>query len=360
MVFVNYIVNNYVLLFELVGLLIMLKISAHVSKNDKKFTLAVICLLFLESLASSLEIWTQSFETLSIARPLLTATKYSIYPVILFFLIQITIDKKASRKKALLFLIPEFICIPIFYTSQWTKIVTYYTESNHYQGGPLNLLPYMLFAFYALLFLIFNIIYFKEYSKTNERIIIYILVGATLGVVLYMTFLEDYDFTDLFTSSIVLYYLCFYIHLSKVDPLTTLGNRQSYYHDIISLKDDITGVVSIDMNNLKRTNDTYGHEAGDTALKTIALVMRDHCGKKGLTYRIGGDEFVILYLNATEEEIMESINKIKENMDKTIYSCAYGYEMRNNKKDNIEDIVRLSDQKMYDNKALLKRRKDDK
>ena len=93
------------------------------------------------------------------------------------------------------------------------------------------------------------------------------------------------------------------------------------------------------MNNLKRTNDTYGHEAGDTALKTIALVMRDHCGKKGLTYRIGGDEFVILYLNATEKEIMESINKIKENMDKTIYSCAYGYEMRNNKKDNIEDII---------------------
>ena len=107
MIFVNYIVDNYVLLFELIGLLIMLKISAHVSKTDRIITIWVICLLLTESVASSLEIWTQSFETLSIARPLLTAIKYSIYPVIIFLLMQITITKKSSKKKVLLFLIPE-------------------------------------------------------------------------------------------------------------------------------------------------------------------------------------------------------------------------------------------------------------
>lgn len=359
MVFVNYLVDNYVLLFELIGLLIMLKISAHVSKTDRIITICVICLLLTESVASSLEIWTQSFETLSIARPLLTAVKYSIYPVIMFFLMQITITKKSSKKKALLFLIPEIICVPIFFTSQWTKIVTYYDETNHYHGGPLNLLPYALFAFYTALFLVYNIIYFKEYSRFTQSIIIYILVGSFIGVGLYMSFLEDYDFTDLLTSSIVLYYLYFYIHLSKVDPLTTIGNRQSYYHDIISLNDDITGVVSIDMNNLKLTNDTYGHEAGDVALRTIALVMKEYCGKKGLAYRIGGDEFVILYLNAKEEEIVESINRIKENMDKTPYSCAYGYEMRE-RKESIEYVVRVSDQKMYDNKALIKEKGEER
>lgn len=359
MIFVNYIVDNYVLLFELIGLLIMLKISAHVSKTDRIITIWVICLLLTESVASSLEIWTQSFETLSIARPLLTAIKYSIYPVIIFLLMQITITKKSSKKKVLLFLIPEIICVPIFFTSQWTKIVTYYDETNHYHGGPLNLLPYVLFAFYTVLFLVYNIIYFKEYSKSTQPIILYLLIGSFIGATLYMSFLEDYDFTDLLTSSIVLYYLCFYIHLSKVDPLTTIGNRQSYYHDIISLNDDITGVVSIDMNNLKLTNDTYGHEAGDVALRTIALVMKDYCGKKGLAYRIGGDEFVILYLNAKEEEIVESINRIKKNMDKTPYSCAYGYEMRE-RKENIEYVVRVSDQKMYDNKALIKEREEEK
>ena len=359
MILVNYVVNNYVLLFELIGLLILLKISAHVSTTDKKITLIVILLLFLESLFSFLEIWTQSFETYTVLRPLFTACKYSIYPPIIFLLMQITLEKKSSKKKALLFLIPELICVPIFFTSQWTKLVAYYDENNKYQGGALSYLPYILFAFYAVLFLVYNIIYFKQYSKTYRRIIYFIVFGSIIGAILYILFYEEYDFTDLFTASIVLYYLCFYIHLSKVDPLTRIGNRQSYYHSIIENNDSITGVVSIDMNNLKLTNDTYGHEEGDRALKTIAQVMSNNCGKKGTAYRIGGDEFVILYVNATEDEVKAGLENVKNAMDKTPYTCAYGYEMRI-KKEDIEDIVRISDQKMYTNKALLKRRKDDK
>ena len=172
-----------------------------------------------------------------------------------------------------------------------------------------------------------------------------------------MTFLEDYDFTDLLTSAIVLYYLCFYIHLAKVDSLTKLFNRQSYYQDSITYQDDITGVVSIDMNDLKKTNDTYGHEAGDIALRSISDVMSKYCGKKGIAYRVGGDEFVILYLNATEEEIIESINLIKEKMNDTSYTCAYGYHMHS-KNELIDDVVRISDQKMYEDKSIQKKNRE--
>lgn len=359
MVFIDYLVNNYVFLFELVALLIMLRISAHVSSSNKKYTITVVCLLFIESIASALEIWTQSFESYNVARPMLTACKYSIYPVIIFILMQITIEKKTSKLKTLLYLIPEIICVPLFFTSQWTKLVVYYTDTNHYKGGPLMYLPYILFGIYMALFLVYNIIYFKHYAKSTRHVVIFIVAGSLLGIIVYMSYLEQYDFTDIFTAGIVLYYLCFYIHLAKIDPLTSLLNRQSYYQDMKSHNDSITGAASIDMNNLKTINDSQGHEAGDLAIITISDVLWKNCGRKGIVYRIGGDEFVVLYSNASEEEVKESISNMRTKMSETAYSCAYGYHMRL-KGESIDDVVNQADHKMYEDKATLKRRKDDR
>ena len=69
----SFITENYVVLFEFVGVLVMLGISAHVPSRMKRLTFTGILLLFIELVLYYVELWTQSFATLSIARPLLTA-----------------------------------------------------------------------------------------------------------------------------------------------------------------------------------------------------------------------------------------------------------------------------------------------
>ena len=354
MVFLNFFLNNYVMIFELIGLLIMLRISAHISARMKRLTIAVVVLLLVESALFRIEEWVGTFDTYTAARPILTSLIYSIYPVILVLVMRITTNKDLSRKSLFFVLIPHMIGMVLYFTSQWTKIIFWYAENNGYRTGPLYRLPYIIFGLYILIFLIHNITFFKKYSRFNRLVAIYIIAGSILGVIVYLIFDYSNEYNALFSSALVLYYLCIYIHMAKIDPLTQLLNRQSYYQDIDTLGDRITGVVSADMNELKYINDNLGHEAGDNALKTVSGVLWENCGKNGTVYRVGGDEFMILYTSASEDEIKAAVDVMKSRMAKTDFVCAFGYAMKA-RGEKIDDAIRESDARMYEDKAATKK-----
>ena len=56
----------------------------------------------------------------------------------------------------------------------------------------------------------------------------------------------------------------------------------------------------IDIDFFKRVNDTYGHDAGDEVLKTIAMTLRNECRQSDIVARLGGEEFVVLAVNLGE------------------------------------------------------------
>ena len=200
---IEYFLENYTMLYELVGLLVILGVSAHLSQRMKKLTLTVVILLFLESVVFSLERWTQTFEKLSILRPLLTACLYSLYPLILMTLTLLTETNGFSRR-SLFLSIPWMVCVPLFFFSQWTHLVVWYHEDNHFAGGPLRYLPYILFVFYIVIFFVQNVRYFHSYSKMNRIAARYIVLGACFGVLLYFFFDGFKDYSVIFTSSILL------------------------------------------------------------------------------------------------------------------------------------------------------------
>lgn len=343
--------DNFVMVFELVGILVLLFVSVHLPKRTRIQTVIVVALLFLELTVYSLEKWSQTFATLSMLRPVTTATLYSLYPIVLVFLTQLTVSKKLLNKWIWISLIPVFICVPIFYTSQWSHWVFFFLEDNVYKSGPLGKLPYILFGLYVVMFLVQNAIYFKNYSKLERLAIAYIVLVPIAGVLVFLFTEANRDYAPIFTSAVLLYYIYLYIHLAKIDPLTTLLNRQSFYHDLASA--GISGVASIDMNGLKTLNDTQGHEAGDAALKAVSEAMRDHCGS-GRVYRVGGDEFAILFFGTKESEVQEIIQNMREGIAKTPYVCAFGYAMVD-EKTSVLEAIRVSDERMYANKAELKR-----
>ncbi len=343
----GYFTDNFVMIFELVGLLIMLAISVHVPGRIKLLTRVIVALLFAESLAFYLEKWTQGFETLSILRPLLTSVVYSLYPVILLVLLQVTTKGRVSRKTMLLLLLPEIIAVPVYFTSQWTHLVCWFTESNRYQGGVLSFLPYAVFIFYSVVFAVANIMYFRGISRMNRLASTYIVIVPMLGMFFYRLFAQGKDYSALFSAAILLYFIMIYIHIAKTDPLTSLLNRLSY--DIATRK-NVTGVVSVDMNGLKQLNDSEGHDAGDEALRTVAEILRTNAGSGASVYRVGGDEFVILYESTDEKGITEAIEVMREQLNGTRYTCSFGHAMVR-PGISLSDTVSESDTNMYAEKA---------
>ena len=151
-------------------------------------------------------------------------------------------------------------------------------------------------------------------------------------------------------STSIFFYLFLRSYDVRRDALTNLLNRQSLYNDCETLNRKICAVASVDMDGLKALNDSRGHEAGDEALRAIGRCMQEATDSKIRAYRIGGDEFVLLYARADENAVRENLEEIRRKVKEAGYSISIGYAMRE-EKDDPESMIRRSDLKMFEQKA---------
>ncbi|MEG1862094.1 MAG: diguanylate cyclase [Oscillospiraceae bacterium] len=154
--------------------------------------------------------------------------------------------------------------------------------------------------------------------------------------------------------------------LAYVDLLTQGLNRTAYDRDIKSVfssaKEGELWLAMFDLNNLKYTNDNFGHSAGDKILQSTYEAIKVSFGKQGRCYRIGGDEFAVIFKERVDGEFMRSVKyfeKIVKSQEKGDFNfdVAYGYEKFN--KDKFENFMELSkkvDELMYLDKKLKKER----
>ncbi len=96
--------------------------------------------------------------------------------------------------------------------------------------------------------------------------------------------------------------------LADRDPLTGLFNRRRMEFEFVEERDrrlragGTSSLVVLDLDSLKRINDTLGHAAGDEALVRLARTLRDRTRRTDTVARIGGDEFAVLLAGATGEQ----------------------------------------------------------
>lgn len=124
-------------------------------------------------------------------------------------------------------------------------------------------------------------------------------------------------------------------------------------------------VSFIDIDNLKKINDEYGHEEGDRIISATAEILQKKA-KKSYVVRYGGDEFIVIgtvnsekeivdYWTRVEEEVVK-YNKQKEN--KATLSISYGYDVfKMEATTYLEDCIRVTDNKMYVSKNQKKQAK---
>lgn len=154
-------------------------------------------------------------------------------------------------------------------------------------------------------------------------------------------------------------------NLSLSDELTGLLNRRGF----LSLAPKHVKIAEranwelllffIDLDELKAINDNFGHPEGDKALRTVATVLRETFRTSDVMARMGGDEFIVLAINASDASIDAITARLQENVERynqngTQYqvSISYGVARFNpQEKATLDEMIAQADRALYANKA---------
>lgn len=149
-------------------------------------------------------------------------------------------------------------------------------------------------------------------------------------------------------------------YISYIDVLTGAYNR-AYFEDKVkefSAEEYFpVGVIMGDANGLKILNDTFGHSEGDNLLKIVTTILKDVCKGRGLVFRIGGDEFVVLVPNTQKNEceniIKEIFNMCQDYKNEIInISISLGASITDGNNNTIYDALKEAEDKVYRQKLL--------
>lgn len=154
---------------------------------------------------------------------------------------------------------------------------------------------------------------------------------------------------------------------SLTDPLTKLYNR-GYFDATLRIlrggRQYPISIMIIDVDGLKIVNDSLGHSFGDKLLIKTAECLISACRKGDVVCRIGGDEFAIILTETNEISAKKIIKRIKEEAKLNNHenaqiqlSFSVGVATAFASEDSLREILRIADQRMYDEKNLKKRTK---
>ncbi len=156
----------------------------------------------------------------------------------------------------------------------------------------------------------------------------------------------------------------------RKDALTSVGSK-AYYDEVTGkLQEEMQekevefAIVMIDLNNLKKVNDTYGHDKGNAfIINSCRIACRIY--KKSPVFRLGGDEFVVLLQGHDYEKRNELLEELKREYEESYndsskpeyerYSASLGMAEYNPGQDkSVEDTFKRADGMMYNSKKEFK------
>ncbi|MBB1486551.1 GGDEF domain-containing response regulator [Oceanospirillum sediminis] len=148
------------------------------------------------------------------------------------------------------------------------------------------------------------------------------------------------------------------------DFLTGLHNRQYFYphaNTLIKQSDEehiSMGLAMMDIDHFKNVNDTYGHNAGDEALKVVADQLKEHIRSEDLLARLGGEEFCVIFSDMTPDQMRQRLETIRQSIENTdiplseqniSVTISMGLCIRQS--EDLETLMENADQALYQAKA---------
>ena len=254
------------------------------------------------------------------------------------------------------FLLPVILTLMLAGSSKWRRMKA---SEKMYQMG-------MVFVFFMVIFelsiyYVVNILY--KFSIQINTVItpfssMVLIVAMTIGFLL-----EIYDMRLKDTEKERLQKLAFR------DQMTDLMNRGMCERRFEELKNSNVSyfMLDMDLNGLKAVNDAHGHQMGDRYIMLFSGIIIKALGGDRNIYRVGGDEFLYIDSEITEEELKKKIDFIRK-LEKIIgreegipfdidasFGVAWSGEVDTG---DPEDVYRLADRRMYGLKKRMKKERE--
>ncbi|HXJ81943.1 MAG TPA: GGDEF domain-containing protein [Candidatus Methylomirabilis sp.] len=231
-------------------------------------------------------------------------------------------------------------------------------------------------AFFAAGFAVFHLVLFdaarERYTQSAELRLIYNFTLAMIAIVPgYLADLnrkldrvvqvKEFTEAELRQKNVELE------RLARTDPLTELFNRRAFYdyaESIFALSrrhGRTFGVALLDLDHFKTVNDTYGHAAGDHALRQIAACLRSSARAGDLVARFGGEEFIVLLPETDAAGATSVATKLKNTIaslelefdsGRTRITASIGVTALQPQDQRLDEVIARADGALYEAKAL--------
>ena len=318
--------------------------SERVNQGSFWITILVCVLLIVQDIAENVA---QADPARRDLRMITTIAGYALRPMAaLGFLLAIW---PASKPKWFLW-VPAVANAILYSTAVVMPFTFYFDESYSFQRGPLNSAALIVSIVYLVLVMAMIHVRFKD-RRTGDIAVIYLCALGCIGATAVDSLLGGVALISAILISSLVFYLFLRAQDMDRDPLTHLWNRRIFYEDCKKHRNAIAAVASVDMNGLKKTNDELGHEAGDRALKTMGRAFMNIMNRKVSAYRMGGDEFMILFVHCSEEEIKQVLIHFLDEIWQSGLSIAIGLATSSECGESLDRMIQVSDQRMYEDKS---------
>ena len=358
--------------------LIVLSILVHENNRLSKETKVIMYVTYIVTAIASLAEWlgVQFNGNTSVPIWLLKIVKFFDYVLtpIAGGAIVLQIRTKTIWKKIIFGILGANLLFQI--VSAFTGWMISVNEEHIYSHGLLYPVYISMYSLIIIFVVVEFAVFGARFKKQNRISLFALLIFITAGILL-----QEICGSEVRTAYIALAVglTLMFIHYSEfsqleadirlreqskqisLDPLTGISNRHAYIealqkmNELESLPEDLV-VFSIDINGLKRINDTLGHNAGDELICGAADCITKVFDKYGKSFRTGGDEFIVITeMNKVDIEVAcKELNRVgaswKGNQIKGVSFSVGAATKVENPKLEFEKLVILADQRMYKEK----------
>jgi diguanylate cyclase (GGDEF)-like protein len=296
----------------------------------------------------------------------LNSMGFAASPLVPFLMYFFIVTRMPKRRTVLLLAIPLAVNMVIGLSSFSTGWSFSVSMDNVYTRGPAFFLTPASSLFYFFLDIDASLHLDIRYQK-EDILYLAMLYGVPVVAVILQTIYPDVlVIWGSVSLTLVMYYVLILSKHFTFDTLTKLKNRESFelaMQELRSRERKDASLFVFDLNNLKQTNDSQGHSAGDRLLAQIAQLL-DCCFEgEGTPYRIGGDEFCVIANPVSDSKASMLLSNLharvallaEKDLDAPL-GLAYGYATSDKANGiGIDETFSKADNAMYENKARNKK-----
>jgi diguanylate cyclase (GGDEF)-like protein len=249
-----------------------------------------------------------------------------------------------------------------------------YVEGNgtNYSYGPLVFIGYGAFVVYCLFCFVLVVANYRK-LETHKKWALYPMMTMMMIVVMTQAVIPELLMTSAGITFVCLGLFAVFNNPAKEyrdqvywDAATGIKNKNGYQMQLEQMrkkyerKKFTVGFLVCDMNGLKVINDNYGHIEGDKLLRAAAKTLKTQLEHAYDVYRVGGDEFVAIYMSPNDALVERDIEKVRDMCDAytdspILLSIAMGYAS-GVYSPRYMDIYNKADEAMYVNKTEIKKK----